>query len=76
MNFDCHLFYLKNEAMSQIRAAIAMDAGQPVLLTRFFHNKPVYYLVNLVRCYFGNFNLLYIIGLYGIYKLLQKRRKV
>jgi hypothetical protein len=76
MNFGCDFAYFQTEVPRQIQEAIMMDAGQNVLLTRFFHNKPLFYLVNFCRCYLGFFNLLYIIALSWGYKLFLRRRGV
>lgn len=76
MKIGCDFSYWQTNVPLQIQEAITTDAGQHVLITRFFHNKVIFYSINFLRCYFGFFNLLYIIVLYGIHKLLQRIRKV
>lgn len=76
MNFGCDLTYFQTEVPRLIHEAITTDGGQHVLITRFFHNKPVFYLVNFFKCYLGFFNLLYIIALFGLYMVFQRIRKV
>lgn len=75
MIFDSQLLPLRIEVARQIWEAITIDADQHVLITRFFHNKPVYYLVNLTRYYFGFFNLFHIIALWLGYNLLRDAKK-
>ena len=82
----CDFFALKMDVPLQIQEAITMDKGQNPLLTRFFHNKPLFYGVNFTQCYFKYFHpyflilLLHIFGfiffLPGIYFLLENWRRL
>lgn len=80
----CDFLAIKIDVPLQIQEAITMDKGQNPLLTRFFHNKPLFYSTNIARCYFKYFHphflisLLSVLGFFfflaGLYHLLDNWR--
>lgn len=69
----------------QLQEAVTMDGGQNPLLTRFFHNKLLFYTTNLTQCYLKYFQpafLVSLIGFFGffllvfwVYLIFVKKRK-
>lgn len=50
-NLGCDFQHIKMDVPLKLWEAITTDGGQPPLLTRFFHNKPYFYLVSFLECY-------------------------
>lgn len=73
----CNPKLIKMDASLKLWEAITMDGGQPVLLTRFFHNKPYFYFVEFLKCYLSIFDSLYllILVLLGGFSLWRKKGK-
>ncbi len=78
----CNSLAISIDLPLQIEEAITMDGGQNPVLTRFFHNKPLFYGTSVVQCYFEYFappllfSLLSPVGfiffIFGSYSLFNK----
>lgn len=53
----------------QLREAVTMDGGQNTFLTRFFHNKPLFYSVNFSQCYLRYFQPIFIFSFIPLWGL-------
>lgn len=68
----------------KLQEAITSDGGQNPILTRFFHNKPLFYTVDFTQCYLKYFHPLFLLSftgflgflifIYGAYQLLKRWR--
>lgn len=88
MNFDftCNRFWIGQDVPHQIWEGQAADGLANTFVTRFFHNKLLFYLDNYFRCYFhylspdfinAAFSIVgLILFLIGVYFAISKRNKL
>lgn len=59
----CNFTDLRIGIPLKIQEAITMDGGQNTLLTRFFHNKPLFYSTGFTQCYLKYFDLNFLLSI-------------
>lgn len=56
-SFDfCDIGHIQLDVPHQIWEAISLDGNANIWITRFFHNTPLFYANNLLRCYLSYFS--------------------
>lgn len=84
INFVCAKDWILGDVPHQIWEAVTADGTANVLLTRFLHNKLLFYSNNFFRCYFSYLSFDFITAgfsivglaffLYGIYSLISRKK--